>query len=238
MTQRTMIIFDNCLGKLDPDNEDEILIYHLIACLYINLKVESIVFGLSFVHFLTQIVQLRSYRTLQVHLAPHLSECEWTVDLYALLEKQILEEALRYKTNFVSGAEVIFQIACTFSEVNELRKHEALEPLIQEALFRSYLSLAGKSLQTINFPPKMWYSHNLIKISFPIQILSRGSLIIQSTLKYQRQNYILTLGISLNNIVVSSFRFQASSICFSYYWIRMYPERYASCTLGYKARLF
>ena len=146
MTQRTLIIFDNCLGKLDPDNEDEILLYHLIACLYMNLKVENIVFRLSFVEFLTYIVQLRSYHTLQVHLAPHLEECQWTVDLYALLEKQILEEALRYKTNFVSGAEVIYQIACTFAEVNDIRDHATLEPLIQEALFRSYLSLAGKSL--------------------------------------------------------------------------------------------
>ena len=82
-----MIIFDNCLGKLDPDNEDEILLYHLIVCLYLNLKVENLVFGMSFVQLLSQIVHLRSYRTLQVHLAPHLHECEWTVDLYPLLEK-------------------------------------------------------------------------------------------------------------------------------------------------------
>ena len=145
MTQRTLILFDNCLGKLDEDNEDEISLYHLIVCLYLNLKVDNHVFGLSFIQLLNQIVQLRSYRTLQVHLAPHLTECEWTVDLYPLLETQILE-CLHYKTNFVSGAEVIYQIVCTFAEVNELKNHDALEPFIQEALFRSYLSLAGKSL--------------------------------------------------------------------------------------------
>ena len=96
------------MGKLDPDNEDEILLYHLIVCLYLNLKIESQVLGLSFVQFLTQIVQLRSYRVLQTHIASHLTECEWTVDLYPLLEKQILEDGLHYKTNFVSGAEVIY----------------------------------------------------------------------------------------------------------------------------------
>jgi len=52
LSQRAVIVFDHCMAKLDANNEDEIMIYHLISCLYILNKVESSVAGLEFKNYL------------------------------------------------------------------------------------------------------------------------------------------------------------------------------------------
>ena len=41
LTQRVIMLFDHSVSGLNHDSEDEILIYNLITCLYLCLKVES-----------------------------------------------------------------------------------------------------------------------------------------------------------------------------------------------------
>lgn len=41
LIQRAMILFDHCLGLLDPDSDDELLLYHLVSSIYLTLKVEN-----------------------------------------------------------------------------------------------------------------------------------------------------------------------------------------------------
>ena len=72
IVQRSMIIFDHSLGVLDPSIEDEILLYHLISCMYIIYKVEARFSLLTFEEFLYQNVSKKSYDALQSHLSPHL----------------------------------------------------------------------------------------------------------------------------------------------------------------------
>ena len=59
--QRTVILFDQSLGKLGQNSEDEILLYLLLTCLYLSLKVENRVMGLPFDNFLNMVAQLPSY---------------------------------------------------------------------------------------------------------------------------------------------------------------------------------
>jgi len=60
------------------------------------------------------------------------------------MERAILEK-LSFKTNFISTAEAVYLIVCTFSEIESVEKG-SLDKLLQEALFRSYLCLQGKSI--------------------------------------------------------------------------------------------
>lgn len=92
------------MGSLDPENEDEILLYHLIACLYICFKTDKAFSNLTFKNYLYLIVCLPTYAELKNHLAPHLKTCIWTLDLFPRLELEILSNALKFKTNFVSAA--------------------------------------------------------------------------------------------------------------------------------------
>ena len=81
-----MLILDHSLGMLDPTIEDEILLYHLITCLYIIMKVEARCDFLTFEQFLYECVSLKSYDVLQKHLAPHLQTLVWTPDIFPMME--------------------------------------------------------------------------------------------------------------------------------------------------------
>lgn len=78
LVQRLLIIFDHVIGILEPDGEDEILIYHLITCFFIVLKVESGYDKLTFLSFLSSCTKLSSYNVLQAHLASHSEPLIWT----------------------------------------------------------------------------------------------------------------------------------------------------------------
>ena len=68
---------------------------------------------------MNQCAQLYSFRELMQHLAPDLSLQDWcwTAELYPKLEFEILNTSLRFRTNLVSTAEVVYQLACTFKQV-------------------------------------------------------------------------------------------------------------------------
>ena len=89
-------------------------------------------------------MQLESYQVLANTLNPDLQEFVWTEQLYPILEKQILEEGLRFKTNFLSGAESIYLIVCSFTHLSKTIEGNWLEKLLQEAIFYSYLFQLGK----------------------------------------------------------------------------------------------
>ena len=58
LIQRAVVIFDHHMSKHGSQelSEDETLIYHLFACLFLSIKVENRIVGLSFEHFLKQCV--------------------------------------------------------------------------------------------------------------------------------------------------------------------------------------
>ena len=144
-----MIIFDHALGKIDADNQDEILLYHLVACIYICFKVDVGFSGLSFKHFLGQCEGLPSYNALKWHLAPHLETCFWPPQLFPLLENEILCVALNFKTSFVSCTEVVCSVLAALANLDTSQPGNCsshhFELFAQEALFRSYICLQGKS---------------------------------------------------------------------------------------------
>ena len=84
-------------------------------------------------------MKLESYHVLANTLNPDLQEFVWTEQLYPILEKQILEVGLRFKTNFMSGAESIYLIVCSFTHLSKTIEANWLEKLLQEAIFYSYL---------------------------------------------------------------------------------------------------
>ena len=104
--QRLLVFYDHCVGMLEPEGNDEILIYHLLICFFIVLKVESGFGKLNFLAFLCNCTKLSSYTTLHKHLAPNLEHLIWTPQIFYNLEKEILS-TLKFKTNFVSTAEII-----------------------------------------------------------------------------------------------------------------------------------
>ena len=69
---------------------------------------------------------------------------EWPSGLYGLLESSILE-GVKFKTDFVSGAQAIFEIICTYSDKLDINEYSELNRLLQESLFRSYICIQGKS---------------------------------------------------------------------------------------------
>ena len=120
------------------------MIYHLLTCHYLCLKVEKPYLGLSFEHFLGYVVQLPSYIALQAHLVSDLEVLEFSTEIYTLLERSILVEGLRCKTDFVSGAQAIFEILCTYSGRQNIATQSELNGLLLEGIFRSYICLEGK----------------------------------------------------------------------------------------------
>ena len=141
-------MFDHCVGRIDPDNQDEILLYHLIACMYITFKVENGFSGIPFSNFLQFCSQLTSYDCLAKHLAPHLKVCVWTPELFPMLENEILANALNFKTTFVSIDEIILTMLTMISGLDENLNGsvsgQAFEHVVQESLIRSKICLSGK----------------------------------------------------------------------------------------------
>ena len=146
ISQRIILLFDQSLASLreKDDGEDEIMIYHLLTCHYLCLKVENRVLNISFEHFLGLVVQLPSYVALQAHLVNDLEVLEWSTEIYTLLERSILIEGLRCKTDFVSGAQAIFEILCTYSGRQDIAEQSELNGLLLEGIFRSYICMEGK----------------------------------------------------------------------------------------------
>ena len=64
LVQRLLIMFDHCIGMLEPDGNDEILIYNLITCFFIFLKEVGRDDKLTFLSFLDSCVELSSYNAL------------------------------------------------------------------------------------------------------------------------------------------------------------------------------
>ena len=132
--QRAILMFDHHVAIMQEpcELEDETILYHLFACLFLCIKIENRIQGLSFENFLNQCVQLRSFKTFLQHLMPdmNLSDWHWTVDLYPRLEFEILNTSLRFRTNLVSTAEVVYQIACTFKHSSELTEKSSLERVL------------------------------------------------------------------------------------------------------------
>ena len=120
------------------------MIYHLLTCHYLCLKVENRVLSISFEQFLGFVVQLPCYVALQAHLVSDLEVLEWTTEIYTLLERSILIEGLRCKTDFVSGAQAIFEILCTYSGRQDIARQSELNGLLLEGIFRSYICIEGK----------------------------------------------------------------------------------------------
>ena len=90
--------------------------YYLVSTFYFTLKIEeSRASSLPFDDFLSLVRQTTSYRDLEIHLNPEEdSEIVWDEQVYPYVERLILEVVLNFKLNFVSSADVIYQIFCTF----------------------------------------------------------------------------------------------------------------------------
>ena len=105
--------------KLIGEAEDEVLVYHVLACLYLVLKVESSLFNVSFEDFWLLCIKLPSYRVMQAHLAPTFTICVWDETLYSKLEVVILSNILNFKTSYVSTAQAVYQTVCTYAGTQE-----------------------------------------------------------------------------------------------------------------------
>ena len=95
-----------------PNCEDSLLLYHIVSAVYLTLKVENRAAKLEFRTFQAQVCHLPAYKALLRHLRTR-SE-KWNDDVYPVIEKEILSKALRFKTNFVSPAQLVFLLTCGF----------------------------------------------------------------------------------------------------------------------------
>lgn len=107
LVQRILILFDHCISYLHSDQEDELMIYYLLSCMYLCLKVENRI-SLSFTHFWDKVVQLGSFTSLLAQISLDLSHLHFDEDRYPYMEKYILEVGVKFKIDFVSSAQVIF----------------------------------------------------------------------------------------------------------------------------------
>lgn len=145
-----MIVFDLCLGSIDPDAASEVLLYMAITTLYLCYKTENSSIKLSFEHFLGQCQRLETYVALESHLVPSMEEsCVWTQDLHPTLELHCLN-SLRFKTNQVSCAQVIYQIVAAFEQDESEEGARPLEKFLTESLYISYVCLLGKYNSQLN----------------------------------------------------------------------------------------
>ena len=110
-----MLIFDRSIGALMPDSESRLLIYHIVAAIYLTLKVENRAAKMTFDFFVEKISPLPAFQTLQRHLSPGMP-MKWDGSFYPILEKEMLTKALRWKTNFTTPAHLIFLIVCVFKQ--------------------------------------------------------------------------------------------------------------------------
>jgi len=67
-----MLVFD-CVESqftLEHGGAGEVLLYDLLSCLYLCLKVEGRIFNQPFFQYLFSVTQLSGYRALMQHVAP------------------------------------------------------------------------------------------------------------------------------------------------------------------------
>ena len=91
-----------------------ILLYDLLTCLYLCLKIDRQILGCSFFEFLFKVTSLTSFVALAKHVAPASAELGWTEDLYSLIEYEVLS-VLRFKTEFVSPSQVAFELVSSLA---------------------------------------------------------------------------------------------------------------------------
>lgn len=180
-------MFDHVVAYQDPWAENEILIYHIASCLYLTLKAENRTYGLTFETYLVHCSKLKAYVMLEKQLLPPemASEgCRWTDIIYPKLERLYLFDILKFKTELVSTAEALFQIVCTFSEVNESAAHRPFGRLLEEALFLSYICLMGKLANSYcSLLCKCWSWHTHVKLA---------RLFLQDMQAPKKQSFTLT----------------------------------------------
>lgn len=64
---------------------------------------------MPFEFFLEKCVKLRSYSMLESHLIPkEMGKCIWMPEIYPVMEQSILQDALKFKTNFISAAKATY----------------------------------------------------------------------------------------------------------------------------------
>ena len=70
--QRVMIVFDCVEPQLKEvhGGAGEVLLYDLLTCLYLCLKVDGRIFDCSFFEFLFKVTALASFHSLARHVAP------------------------------------------------------------------------------------------------------------------------------------------------------------------------
>ena len=71
--------------------------------------------------------------------------------IYVVIESDILENSLRWKTNFVTVASFIHELFCAHRMLSKPSETDtSLDRLLDEALFRSYVCVQGKNPFLIN----------------------------------------------------------------------------------------
>ena len=95
---------------------DEKLCY-IVACIYLSLKVEGRI-SMSFDTFLYQNSKLPAFLALRGNLAPHSKLYSEMASNYKDVESHLLQHGLNFKIDFVSSAQAIYQIICTFATIS------------------------------------------------------------------------------------------------------------------------
>ena len=137
------MMFDLCMGKIDSECQDHILIHHLLTSFYLVLKAENRIEKLSFDKFQAHCFRLPLLTQLWSSLNPQKTPVLTKESYYPDLELLYLTKVLKFKTNIVSPAELIYQIICTFSHVHKSSDRErfAVEHLLESAIHYSYIAL-------------------------------------------------------------------------------------------------
>ena len=122
--------------------DNQLVIYDLICCIYLCLKLESQAFGTTFEQFVSMITSLGSYKDLKQELTGDKIPLAWHESIYPAIEKEILR-GLRFSTELVSCSQLVYELLVTYS-CQEDPEHSHLETVLQQAQFRSYLCILGK----------------------------------------------------------------------------------------------
>ena len=195
------MLTDHCLSRLvkidgacsKEISQDEMLCF-IVACLYLSLKVENRI-SISFDQLLYQISKLPSFLELRGNLAPQSTLYSEIASNYKDFEMHLLQHGLNFKIDFVSSAQAIYQIICTYAAISlEMQQerdqaHKQLEPLLQEALFSSYICLLGK-LTPFNWAILRAYNKNTSYDAPQILIISQKSTIFDTTRSKQNLSFL------------------------------------------------
>lgn len=156
-----MNIFDLSIAYHDDKCESELLIFHLLTCFYFVHKVEKDVSGcgISFEIFEDRCRRLPSYKQLKQNVITKIEVLRWEDaekfdHIYPKLESDLLASVLRFKIDWVSYAEAVYNIVCTATDCLMLEQG-TLFTLLNEALYRTYICLLGK------FSHSPWRRHPL-----------------------------------------------------------------------------